>query len=46
MRYRHPAYLAMFETAMQFLRGNSYGTMYLAPVEMELWQELHPGEPW
>jgi hypothetical protein len=45
-RVKHPDYVAMVDAAMQFLRSQGYGLMHVAPVEQEIWRELHPGEQW
>lgn len=43
---RHPDYFAMVDAAVAFLRSQGYGQMRLAPVELEAWHELHPGDAW
>jgi hypothetical protein len=43
---RHPDFLKMLDAAMVFLRSNGYGTGHIAPYEMDIWRELHPGERW
>lgn len=45
-RTSHPDYVAMVDAAMQFLRSQGYGLMYVAPVDLEVWRELHPDEAW
>lgn len=43
---RYPDYVTMVDAAMQFLRNQGYGLMHVAPIEEQLWRELHPGERW
>jgi hypothetical protein len=43
---RHPGFVAMIDAAMAFLRSQGYGTSYVAPYELAIWRELHPGERW
>lgn len=38
---RHPAYIAMAETAVAFLRSQGYGPVYLSEAELGAWRELN-----
>jgi hypothetical protein len=42
---RHPDFLRMLDAAIAFLRNQGYGPGHVAPYEMDIWRELHPGEP-
>lgn len=38
---RHPAYIAMVEAAVAFLRSQDYGPMNLSEAELGAWRELN-----
>ena len=44
--YQHPRFAAMIDAAMEFFRRQGYGTEFVAPYELAVWAELHPGTRW